>query len=131
LGDTGGLDLKLLLLDALVCHLSHIKDSKLMITSNDNLSQAYKDLILKAINYHFSDAKIILFGSRARGTNKPGADVDLAIDIGKSIKLHEMARIRKTLENLPLALEIDVVDMHNIPDELKQNILSEGIAWKD
>lgn len=78
-----------------------------------------------------SDAKVILFGSRARGNNKAGSDVDLAIDIGMPIKLHEMARTRKTLENLPLSLDIDIVDMHNIPNELKQIILSEGIIWKD
>jgi len=98
---------------------------------NDNLKQAYKDLILKAIDYHFPTAKIILFGSRARGTNRPGSDVDLALDIGEPIKLHEMSRTRKTLENIPLALEIDIVDMHNIPDELKEIIVKEGIVWKN
>lgn len=98
---------------------------------NDNLTKEYKDLILKAINYHFENAKVILFGSRARGTNRPGSDIDLAIDIGMPIKLHDMSRARKTLENIPLALDIDIVDMHNIPNELKQIILTEGIVWKD
>ena len=103
-------------------------DSKI---NKDNLKQEYKDLILKAIAYHFPEVKVILFGSRARGTNKPGSDVDLALDLGEPIKLREMSRTRKTLENLPLALDIDIVDMHNIPDELRQVILHEGITWKD
>lgn len=103
----------------------------MIINNNDNLKQEYKDLILKAITYHFPDVKIILFGSRARGTNRPGSDVDLALDTGKIIKLHELSRARKTLENLPLALDIDIVDMHNIPIELKQLILQEGVLWKD
>ena len=98
--------------------------------NNDNLKQEYKNLILKAIAYHFPEAKVIIFGSRARGTNRPGSDVDLAIDIGAPIKLSEMARTRVTLTNLPIALEMDIVDMHNIPDELKQIILREGIVWK-
>ena len=98
---------------------------------NDNLKQEYKDLILKAIAYHFPDAKVILFGSRARGTNKPGSDIDLALDNDVPIKLREMARTRVTLENLPISLEMDIVDMHNIPDELKELILSEGIVWKN
>ena len=98
---------------------------------NDTLKQEYKDLIIKAIDYHFPTAKIILFGSRARGTHDSGSDVDLALDIGKSIKLHEMSRTRKTLENIPLALEIDIVDMHNIPDELKDIINKEGIVWRN
>ena len=42
-----------------------------------------------------------------------------------------MSRTRKTLENIPLALEIDIVDMHNIPDELKDIINKEGIVWRN
>jgi len=98
---------------------------------SEALKQEYKSAILKAIAYHFPEAKVILFGSRARGTNKHGSDIDLALDIGKPIKLHDMARIRVTLENLPIALEMDIVDMHNVSGELKQRILHEGIVWKD
>ena len=98
---------------------------------NDNVKQEYKNLILKAIAYHFPEAKVILFGSRARGTNKSGSDIDLALDIGEPIKLREMARTRVTLENLPISLEIDIVDAHNIPDKLKEIIAHEGIVWKN
>lgn len=98
---------------------------------NDNLTPKYKEQILKAIAYHFPDAKVILFGSRARGTNKPGSDVDLALDSGVPLKLSEIARARVTLENLPIALSMDIVDMHNIPDTLKAIIVREGIVWKD
>lgn len=100
-------------------------------TMNDNVKQEYKSLILKAITYHFPEAKVMLFGSRARGTNKPGSDIDLAIDIGEPIKLREMTRMRVTLENLPISLGMDIVDMHNIPDELKAIIAREGIVWKN
>ena len=97
--------------------------------AHDHVKQEYKDSILKAIAYHYPQAKVILFGSRARGTHRPGSDIDVALDIGEPIKLREMSRIRITLENLPISLEIDIVDMHNIPDELKQIIVSEGIVW--
>ncbi len=98
---------------------------------NDNVKQEYKNLILKAIAYHYPDSKVILFGSRARGTHKPGSDIDVAIDTGEPIKLREMSRMRVTLENLPISLEIDIVDMHNISDEFKQIIANEGIVWKN
>lgn len=74
----------------------------MIINNNDNLKQEYKDLILKAITYHFPDVKIILFGSRARGTNRPGSDVDLALDTGKIIKLHELSRERLKLDLIQL-----------------------------
>lgn len=97
----------------------------------ENIKSEYKKSVLKAIDYHFPTAKVILFGSRARGTNQPGADVDVAIDIGKPIELAEMSRMRGTFENLPIPLEVDVVDMYNIPDVLKNAILKEGIVWKE
>ena len=101
-------------------------------TAQENgLNPHYKELILKAIAYHYPHAKVILFGSRARGDNSVGADIDLAIDIGTIIRLPEMARMRITLDNLPCALEIDIVDMHNIPIELKEIIQREGVVWKD
>ncbi|MCC7415006.1 MAG: nucleotidyltransferase domain-containing protein [Epsilonproteobacteria bacterium] len=101
------------------------------LLAKTGLKPEYKRLILKAIDYHLPQAKVILFGSRARSTHKPGSDIDLAIDSGEPIKLHEMSRIRVTLENLPISLEMDLVDIHNIPDELKALILKEGIVWKD
>ncbi len=99
--------------------------------NNDNLTQEHKKWILKAIAYHFPEARVILFGSRARGTNRPGSDVDLAIDVGAPVRLPEMARARVTLANLPIALDFDIVDVHNIPDELKAIILCEGLVWKN
>lgn len=94
----------------------------------NNMSEI-QQAVLKAIAYHFPQAKVILFGSRARGTHRPGSDVDIAIDLGAPIKLRDMARMRVTLENLPLPINIDIVDMHNIPQELHDIVMKEGIVW--
>jgi len=102
-----------------------------MKKSREPLEPKYKNDILRALDYHFPQKKkVILFGSRAQGTYKPGSDIDIAIDIGEPIKLHEMARTRITLENLSVPFEVDIVDMHSIPEELKKVILNEGIVWK-
>lgn len=95
-----------------------------------HINPAYKIEILKALNYHFPNAKIYLFGSRARGIYQEGADVDIAIDIGRPIELHEMYRARVTMENLIIPLKVDLVDMYVVPKELYETILKEGIAWK-
>ena len=94
------------------------------------LDPRYKKAIIKAVEYHFPEAKIILFGSRARGDNRPGSDVDIAIDTGKRTQLRELSRLRITLEHLPIALNVDVVDMQRIPEEFKQTIAQEGVIWK-
>jgi predicted nucleotidyltransferase len=49
---------------------------------NKHINQKYQDAIVRALEYHFPNAKIILFGSRARATHKEGADVDVAVDTG-------------------------------------------------
>ncbi len=97
----------------------------------ENINPKYKELILRAMEYHFPGAAVYLFGSSARGTNKEGADIDIAVDGGKELDLHEMSRARVTLNNLPFALEVDLVDMNDIPQELKELILKEGVKWKN
>ena len=97
----------------------------------DSVTPSYKDMILKAMEYHFPGAKIYLFGSRARGDYRPGSDIDIAVDAGQIISTQEIWRARNTLENLIISLEIDLVDMHAVPAELKELILHEGILWKN
>lgn len=89
-----------------------------------------KDLIIKLLTVLFPTAKIYLFGSRARGDFKPGSDMDLAIDIGKEMTIHEIARAKRILDDLYFTYMFDVVDMQKIPKEMKEIILREGILWK-
>lgn len=97
----------------------------------ENINPKYKELILRAMEYHFPNARVYLFGSRARGDNQPGADIDIAVDAHDKISLQEMSRARITLNNLPFALKVDLVDMYRIPQELKDLILKEGVVWKN
>jgi predicted nucleotidyltransferase len=59
-----------------------------------------KDIVIKLLSVLFPDAKIYLFGSRARGTHKVTSDVDLAIDIGTPIPSLELARACNVIEDL-------------------------------
>lgn len=95
----------------------------------ENINPMYKEHILRAMEYHFPNAKVYLFGSRARGDNQEGADIDIAVDAGEEISVQEMWRARNTLNNLPFAVMVDLVDMQNIPEELKKVILKEGMLW--
>lgn len=96
----------------------------------EQIKPEYKKEIIHAVEYHFPHAKIILFGSRARGTAQSGADVDIAIDTGAAIHPRELVRMKATFENLNTPLMVDIVDLHSITPELKQLILKEGIVWK-
>ena len=60
---------------------------------------------------------MILFGSRARGDNKPRSDIDLAVEGGDILNFRfEMD------EELPTLLFVDVIDLS---EKLNENFLSE------
>lgn len=90
----------------------------------------YKDLMIKIVEMFFPDAKIYLFGSYARGDNRAGSDIDIAIDAGRQLTLEELSMVSNQIAALPMSQTVDVVCMHRIPQEMKQNILREGVLWK-
>lgn len=91
----------------------------------------HKDTILKILTAFHPAAKIYLFGSYARGEQKWGSDIDIAIDINRAMTINEIELLRSLLEALPTAQKIDLVDVHNIPDELRARIVKEGILWSN
>lgn len=61
--------------------------------------------------------RIFLFGSRATQTNKnPRADIDIGIIADQPLQLHDMARLRDAIEEIPTLLKIDIVDFTNRND---------------
>lgn len=97
---------------------------------NDPLKDK-KDTIIRLLDALFPGVKIYLFGSRARGTHRETSDIDLAIDAGRKLTIHEIAQARNVLDTFPMGQTIDVVDMRSIPDYLKEIVLTEGIVWKN
>ena len=90
----------------------------------------HKSSIIKIIIAFYPNAKIYLFGSYAQGTAKQGSDIDIAVNVGKRLDLHEWQFLWNLLDALPTVQKIDLVDMHRIPEEMRAAILKEGIEWK-
>ena len=89
-----------------------------------------QDTIVRLLDVLFPDVKIYLFGSRARKTNRPASDIDIALDAGRVLAVVEIARVRNIIDALNIAQKVDIVDMHAIPQDLRDIILKEGIVWK-
>ena len=89
-----------------------------------------KDKIIKIIDIFFPNAKIYLFGSRARQDYNERSDIDIAIDAGSPISLTEKGQILSMIDALNIPQKTDVVDFQRAPQALKDNILKEGILWK-
>ena len=89
-----------------------------------------KDKIIKIIEIFFPDAKIYLFGSRARKVNTPRSDIDIAIDAGRPMTLTEKGQIISMIDALNMPQKTDVADFNRAPQALKAYILKESTYWK-
>lgn len=90
-----------------------------------------KDRIIKIIEIFYPSAKIYLFGSRARGNNSEESDIDLAIDAGSPIPMSTKGQIITMIDALNIPQKTDLVDFQRAPQLLKENILKDGVLWKN
>ncbi len=90
-----------------------------------------QEKLIKILTVLFPESKIYLFGSRARGDFTVVSDVDLAIDIGRRLKSHEIAQAYNIIEALNIPQTVDLVDLNAVAQDMKQSILKEAIIWKD
>lgn len=90
----------------------------------------YQKTLLDIIHKHLPTSKVYLFGSRARKTHQPGADIDIALDNFSPIDLRIILRIHGDIEDTTIPLSVDLVDLQNASDTLKNEIKKEGILWQ-
>jgi predicted nucleotidyltransferase len=82
------------------------------ILNKSGLSDKEIDAICQVFRNNLAIRRVILFGSRAKGTYKPFSDIDLAID-GLEDEL-AVAGIALQLEELPLPYKFDVKSLDSI-----------------
>ena len=71
--------------------------------------------------------KVIIFGSRAKGTFSKGSDIDFAI-LTQNHK--QFYKISAELDELPTPYKFDVIDYQTLShEEIKNSIDSEGIVF--
>ncbi len=72
--------------------------------------------------------KVYLFGSRAKGTNTPRSDLDIAFLSDEDIS-YELSLLREIFEESHLIFFVDVVDLSKTGEEFKNTVLKEGRLW--
>ena len=71
---------------------------------------------------HSEVEKVILYGSRAKGTFKPASDIDLTL-VGKKLNLTIQQKIENELDDLLLPYKFDISIYHQIANnELVEHI---------
>ena len=93
-----------------------------VIASNGELIEE----ALKVIRKFLPTARVIVFGSRARGDFRENSDLDVAIDLGEVIPAEVMERIREALDELPTLVTFDVVDLNAVSKSFREEILKTG-----
>lgn len=93
-------------------------------------TEQYRDIIVPIILKYLPNAKIILYGSRARKQERSGSDIDVAIDMGSKIEDHTMAMIRGDVEESNLPIHFDIVDFHAISEDMIEAIKKDGVIWQ-
>ncbi len=89
----------------------------------DNKTLSYLTSIFQ---HHPEINKVVLFGSRAKGTSKPCSDIDLAVDgISNALQIESLAL---ELDELPLPYKFDLKSFVGIQNvALKEHIDRVGI----
>jgi uncharacterized protein len=96
-----------------------------------NLKTKYADTIKREVAFVFGTTgnvpKIYLFGSRARGDNRPYSDVDIALSSDKRIEFSQLLQVMGRLDETTLPYKFDVLDVERAEPAMKANILNEGV----
>lgn len=100
------------------------------LVDHGELLERYKKTVLDIIHKQLPNAKVYLFGSRARGDNRSGSDIDIAIDAGCLIDQKILFHIAEDLENSTIPFFIDVVDLWNVAEDFKAFIKKDMVLWK-
>ncbi len=84
--------------------------------------------ILRAIFARYPEIRQVrLYGSRARGTHRPGSDIDLAV-FAPDMTEARLAALWQDLEASPIAFNIDLVHVETLANpHLREHILTEGM----
>ena len=80
---------------------------------NSGLPEAALEKILEILRAEERVARVILYGSRAKGTFKTGSDIDLALE-GSGLDLSVISALETRLDDLMLPWEIDLAVVSEI-----------------
>ncbi|WP_263821266.1 nucleotidyltransferase family protein [Salinibacter sp.] len=86
----------------------------------------HRDEILRLARAHGA-RKLRLFGSAARGDDRPDSDVDLLVEMEPGRSLVDHVALKQDLEGL-LGRDVDVVTEQSLHPRLRDRVLREAVS---
>lgn len=96
----------------------------------ESVDKETKDKIIAIISALVPQAKIYLFGSRARNKYSKSSDIDIAIDAGETLRRADVDELVSIFSATNIMERIDVVDVNQVSQDMRDSIKQEGILWK-
>ena len=97
--------------------------------SKCGLSEAVQSELVKVFSQIPGIHRVILFGSRAKGSFKPGSDIDLAIE-APDLSTRDLLQIKTIIDDLMLPFKVDVLLRHQLEDaSLEDHIQRVGLVF--
>lgn len=75
-----------------------------------------------------SSYRIFIFGSRAKGTNRPFSDVDIGVLGPKSLPGKNYTDMITALDESDLPYRADIVDFSSVSDTVKKNAMKQTVT---
>lgn len=88
---------------------------------DNHWEEEIKRVLVKEVNPHF----IIVFGSYAKGNERPDSDLDLAYTTDKPLSAYENFLIAQQLADI-LKVEVDLIDIREVDTVFAAQIFSTG-----
>lgn len=85
------------------------------------LSELHLNILRRVFDQHLNRGKVLIYGSRAKGTYRPESDIDLVIDCPyEDINRHTLANILDDLTESDLPYLCDLQYLANIKNPMLQ-----------
>lgn len=95
------------------------------------LSQMELDIVCDILRRNVPAHRVAAFGSRAKGTIKPFADLDLVIFTTTPLPLSTLATLRDAFSESSLPFRVDIVDAAGTSAEFLAAIADDMITLQD
>lgn len=94
-----------------------------------NVTEKDRQVLIRIITKYLPKTKIYLFGSRAREDHALESDIDIALDNNNKIESSILSSIREGVEESTIPFTVDIIDLNNVSNDFKKQILKNGKSW--
>jgi predicted nucleotidyltransferase len=75
--------------------------------------------------------RIYLFGSRARGDQSTGSDVDIGLWSDEEIDDKKLALWRAIIEETTIPYQVDLINLRQVSEDFRREIFKAAQLWND